>query len=99
MKQNQNQRQKQKITLQLDAHTVALDPESDEEPVYRRAAKMLNADYQNYRKRMPQASVEQLWMYVALHVGVNLQKVDEKLKEMNTLIEGAIASDTDYKQL
>jgi len=96
----------QHITLHLDAHTVGLNVKSDEEPVYRQAAKLLNSSYQMYRKRMPQASVEQLWMYVALHVGVNLQNdareksfapVDEKLKEMNTLIEGALASEADYK--
>ncbi len=99
---------KQHITLRLDAHTVALNIDSDKEAVYRQAAKMLNRSFQNYRKRYPQLSVEQLWMYVALHIGVNLQNdarekniapVEEKLKEMNTLLEEAIAaSDTDYKQ-
>ena len=97
----------QHITLHLDAHTVGLNVKSDEEPVYRKAAKLLNSLYQIYRKTKPQASVEQLWMYVALHVGVNLQNdarekdftpVDEKLKEMNSLIEEALASDTDNKQ-
>jgi cell division protein ZapA (FtsZ GTPase activity inhibitor) len=94
----------QHITLRLDAHTVALNVERDQEAIYREAAQLLNSSYQKYRKLMPQASVEQLWMYVALHIGVNLQSdareksfapMEEKLKEMNNRIEEALTSSSD----
>ena len=90
----------QRITLQLDAHRVSLNVNRPDEPVYRQAAEMLNERFQHYRKRMPQASVEELWMYVALEVGVNLQTdaraksiapVMGKVNELNRLIADALS--------
>lgn len=84
---------KQHITLQLDAHRVALDVNRKDEEFYRQAATLLNQRYQQYLRMHPKASVEQLWMYVALDVAVNLctdtrekslQPVVEKLSEINS---------------
>jgi len=63
---------KQHIILTLDTHRIALDVEREEEPFYRKAQDLLNKEYQKYRTNAPSASSETLWMYVALHVAVNL---------------------------
>ena len=89
----------QHITLHLDAHTVALTIPRNQEPLYRAAGQMLNDRYQHYRKAMPKASAEQLWMYVALEAAVNLQSdvrskslepVERTLQELNSQIEKAL---------
>ena len=86
---------KQHINLHLDAHTVGLDVQREQEPNYRRAADLLNHRYQYYLKLRPNASAEQLWMYTALEVAVALQSdarekslvpVEKGLKELNQLI-------------
>ena len=86
---------KQHINLHLDAHTVGLDVQREQEPNYRRAADLLNRRYQYYLKLRPNASAEQLWMYTALEVAVALQSdarekslvpVEKGLKELNKLI-------------
>ena len=86
----------QHIVLHLEANTVSLNIPREQEPFFRRAAKMLNENYQYYRRLRPKASVEQLWMYVALRMAVNLQSdaskynvqpVDEKLTQLNSLIQ------------
>jgi len=63
---------KQHIILTLDTHRIALDVEREQEPFYRKAQTLLNDEYNKYRRSLPSASSEQLWMYVALHVAVNL---------------------------
>jgi len=63
---------KQHITLSLDTHRIALDVEREQEPFYRKAQELLNTEYQKYRRKLPSATSEQIWMYVALHVAVNL---------------------------
>lgn len=87
---------KQHITLVLDAHRVPLDIERDSEPIYREAGAMLNRRYQFYQRRMPQASAEQLWVYVALESAVNLQSdarqknlepILKKIEDLNLAIE------------
>ena len=86
---------KQHINLHLDAHTVGLDVEREQEPIYRKAAQLLNQRYQYYLKLRPNASAEQLWMYTALEVAVSLQSdarekslvpVEKEIKELNELI-------------
>ena len=86
---------KQHINLHLDAHTVGLDVERDQEPNYRQAADLLNRRYQYYLKLRPNASAEQLWMYTALEVAVALESdarekslipVEKELKQLNELI-------------
>ena len=86
---------KQHINLHLDAHTVGLDVEREQEPIYRKAAQLLNQRYQYYLKLRPNASAEQLWMYTALEVAVSLQSdarekslvpVEKEIKELNKLI-------------
>jgi len=63
---------KQHIVLILDSHRIGLDVEREEEPFYRKAQEMLNAEFQKYRRKLPSSTGEQIWMYVALHVAVNL---------------------------
>ena len=86
---------KQHITLQLDAHHISLNVLPDKEHLYRKAAEIINERYKHYQKIAPNRSAEQLWVYVALDMAVNLsadahanrlQPVDEKIQELNTLI-------------
>jgi len=87
---------KQHITLTLDTHRIALDVERNEEPFYRKAQEMLNTEYRKYQRNLPSASTEQLWMYVALRVAVNLfastrdkdlEPYLRAIKHLNTEIE------------
>ena len=86
---------KQHITLQLDSHHISINVLAHQEHLYRDAAKILNEKYRHYQKKMQTSSVEQLWVYVALDMAVNLcaethaqrlQPVDEKLQELNKII-------------
>jgi hypothetical protein len=86
---------KQHITLQLDAHHISLNVLPDKEHLYRKAAEIINERYKHYQKIAPNRSAEQLWVYVALDMAVNLsadahanrlQPIDEKLQELNNLI-------------
>lgn len=86
---------KQHITLQLDAHHISLNVPADDEILYRQAAEMLNQRYRTYVRKMPHQSAEQVWVYVALDMAVNLQinanahslqPVEEKINELNKLI-------------
>ena len=86
---------KQHITLQLDAHHLSLNIPADTEALYRNAAEQINERYRYYRRLLPNKSAEQVWVYVALEMAVNLQAeaqahslqpVDEKIQEINQLI-------------
>lgn len=86
---------KQHITLQLDSHHISINVLAHQEHLYRDAAKILNEKYRHYQKKMQTSSVEQLWVYVALDMAVNLcaethaqrlQPVDEKVQELNKII-------------
>ena len=86
---------KQHITLQLDAHHISLNVQADKEHLYRKAAEMINERYRHYQKIAPNKSAEQLWVYVALDMAVNLQAdahqyrlqpIDEKIQELNKII-------------
>ncbi len=86
---------KQHITLQLDAHHISLNVLADKEVLYRNAAEHINERYRHYRQLLPSHSAEQIWVYVALEMAVNLQAdahahrlkpVDEKIQELNQLI-------------
>ena len=90
---------KQHITLQLDAHRVPLEVDRDKESIYRDAALTLNRRFMTYQRLMPQASAEQLWMYVALESAVNLhsdardkalQPIDKHIQQLNAQIEEII---------
>jgi hypothetical protein len=90
---------KQHITLQLDAHHISLNVVADKEVLYRNAAEMINNRYRHYRKLLPQHSAEQIWVYVALDMAVNLnadahahrlQPIDNKIQELNQLILNTI---------
>lgn len=86
---------KQHITLQLDAHYLSLNIPADTEALYRNAAEMINERYRRYSHKLPTSSAEQIWVYVALDMAVNLQAdtrakslepIDEKIQELNQLI-------------
>lgn len=86
---------KQHITLQLDAHHISLNVVADKEALYRNAAEQINERYRHYRKMLSNHSAEQIWVYVALEMAVNLQAdahahrlqpVDEKIQELNQQI-------------
>jgi hypothetical protein len=86
---------KQHITLQLDAHHISINVLAHQEHLYRDAAKILNEKYRHYQRKMQTSSAEQLWVYVALDMAVNLcaeshaqrlQPVDEKVQELNKII-------------
>ena len=63
---------KQHITLQLDAHHISLNVPASKEAVYRAAGETLNKRYRYYQHKMPTRSAEQVWVYVALEMAVNL---------------------------
>ena len=86
---------KQHITLQLDSHHISINVLAHQEHLYRDAAKILNEKYRHYQKKMQTSSAEQLWVYVALDMAVNLcaethaqrlQPIDEKIQELNKII-------------
>lgn len=86
---------KQHITLQLDAHHISLHVQADKEHLYRKAAEIINERHRYYQKIAPNRSAEQLWVYVALDMAVNLsadahanrlQPIDDKIQELNKLI-------------
>ena len=86
---------KQHITLQLDAHHISINVIADQEHLYRNAAKILNEKYRHYQRKMQTCSAEQLWVYVALDMAVNLcveehaqrlQPIEEKIQEINNII-------------
>ena len=90
---------KQHINLQIGAHNVSLDVPREAEPLYRKAAVTLNERYQYYQRRMLKASAEQLWLYVALELAVNLhadpteksvKAIHAKLEVLNQLIENCL---------
>lgn len=90
------------IRLQLDTHPVSLRIDAAQEPFYREGAKLLNQRYQYFRKAMPTATTEQLWMYVALQLAVNwrsdahekdLQPVEQELAALNQQVLQRLAED------
>ena len=89
------EQRKQHITLQLDSHHISINVLANQEHLYRDAAKILNEKYRHYQKKMQTSSAEQLWVYVALDMAVNLcaeshaqrlQPIDEKIQELNKII-------------
>lgn len=94
-----SEERKQHITLQLDAHRMALNVDASKEGIYREAAKFLNRRYEYYLHRMPSASTEQLWVYVALETACSLhsdardkalEPIEQQLAALNRLIEEQI---------
>ena len=90
---------KQHITLQLYAHHISLNVQADRESLYRNAGEMINERYRHYRRLYPNQSAEQLWVYVALDMAVNLhadahahrlQPIHEKVQELNQLITNTL---------
>lgn len=81
---------------------MSLDIPREAEPLYRNAAVTLNERYQYYQRRMLKASAEQLWLYVALELAVNLhadarekslKPIHEKLELLNQLIENCLQNE------
>ena len=78
---------------------MSLDIPRETEPLYRQAAVTLNERYRYYQRRIATASAEQLWLYVALELAVNLHSdareknlkpIFEKLEVLNQLIESCL---------
>ncbi|MBQ0136786.1 MAG: cell division protein ZapA [Paludibacteraceae bacterium] len=69
---NEQSTDTQHIILTLDAHRISLDVPREEEPFYRKAGELLNQEYHKYQRKHISATSEQLWMFVALRVAVNL---------------------------
>lgn len=84
--------EKQNIRLQLDVHPLSLTIDRDLEPFYREGAKLLNQRFQYYRRLMPKATSEQLWMYVALQLAVNWRS-DANAKDIAPLAQQIAALD------
>ena len=90
-----SEQRKQHITLHLDSHHISINVLAHQEHLYRDAAKILNEKYRHYQRKMQISSAEQLWVYVALDMAVNLcaeshaqrlQPIDEKVQELNKII-------------
>jgi hypothetical protein len=90
-----SEQRKQHITLHLDSHHISINVLAHQEHLYRDAAKILNEKYRHYQRKMQTSSAEQLWVYVALDMAVNLcaeshaqrlQPIDEKVQELNKII-------------
>lgn len=95
---------KQHITLKIDVHSVSMEVPCEHEQAYREAAQYLNQRYQLYAKRLTKASVEELWMYVALDAAFawkrmaqaeNLKPIEKRTEEMNRLIRQALGEATE----
>lgn len=87
---------KQHITLAIGPNRIALNIDPEKEPIYRDAASLLNEKYAQYAAAYSSLSIEQIWIYVALSMAVNLQSdvrdknlapVVDKIRELNKLIE------------
>lgn len=94
----------QHIVLKLDTHNVALNIPASQEPLYRDAATLLNDRYHYYQRIRPTASIEELWLYVALEVAVSLQsdvrktssnEVDKRAATLNKLINNVLSKTND----
>lgn len=99
-----SEQRKQHITLQLDAHHISLNIVPDKESLYRNAGEMINKRYRHYHQLFPNQSAEQVWVYVALDMAVNLQAdahahrlqpIDEKIQELNKLILNTIKTNNE----
>ena len=77
---------KQHINLRIGAHTVSLNISAEDEPLYRNAAAKVVETYDKYEKHFPKASVELLWVYVAIELAVNLQS-DMRDKQLTPLMD------------
>ncbi len=80
------------VNLHIDCYTIALTTNVEDEPIYRKAEKVLNERYGTYMRRFPNKSPQELWIYVALEMAVNfgqdargkdMQPVLEKIKELS----------------
>ncbi len=89
----------QHIVLKLDTHNVALNIPASQEALYRDAATLLNERYHYYQRVRPSASIEEIWLYVALEIAVTLQsdvrksssaEMDKRASVLNQLINNTL---------
>lgn len=94
--------EKQRITLQIVSRKIALNVIPEQEPFYRDAAVKINEKYQQYQRAYPNLPVEQIWIYVALEMAVNLhsdarekniEPILSKIRELNQLIEETLKNE------
>lgn len=85
----------QNISLRIDFHKIELTIPREHEPLYRQAAVTLNQTFKRYREEHPDSKLDELWIYTALEIAVNLhsdlrktsqQPVKDKLTELNQQI-------------
>ena len=91
----------QHIVLKLDTHNVPLNIPASQEPLYRDAATFLNERYHYYQRIRPSATIEEIWLYVALETAVTLQsgvrkssssEIDKRASVLNQLINKELKS-------
>lgn len=92
---------KRQINITLDVHRLSFSVNADKEPVYRQAAAHLNSRYAFYQKKMPRATVEQLWMYVAFETALSLcddtrkkrlQPIEQRVQDLNQQLSNFLSS-------
>lgn len=90
------------ITLRIGAHHLPFTIDASLEEDYRRAAVLLNQRYDFYQQQLPKASVELIWVYVALEMSINyssdartknIAPILAKLTSMNQQIEQTLQQD------
>lgn len=77
--------EKQRINLKIGVYNISLNIDAAQEPVYRDAASLINKTYDKYNTHFPNAPVEQIWVYVALAIAVNLRS-DVRDKDLTPLL-------------
>ncbi len=78
--------QKQAISLIIDCYRIPLMIEREQEPIYRKAAQMLNDAYAKYVRLFPRKAPQEIWVYVALEIAVNLQS-DVREKDFRPVMD------------
>lgn len=85
----------QNISLRIDFHKIELTIPREHEQLYRQAAVTLNQTFDRYRRQLPDSKTDELWIYTALEIAVNLyadfrktsqQPVKDKLTQLNQQI-------------
>ncbi len=92
----------QHIMLDIVGYTIHLNVKREEEPIYRDAAKWVNAIYEEYYATYKQMKPEKLWAYTALRIACSLQResrlqsvapIQEKLHEINEELAKVLKED------
>lgn len=85
------------ITLQIGAHHLPFTIDAALEEDYRKAAVLVNQRYDFYRERLPKASVELIWAYVALEMSVNFSS-DVRQKNVEPILKRLVSMNQQIEQ-